>query len=476
MRTSIRAVVPALALGLALAAPVAAGAEPGAGPDAGDQASAAPTAEPAPSADPAPDPAADPSGTPTPSAEPGPSPEPTPGPDAEPSADPGTPDVPFAAALPGPTAPMPAPEIVDGYAPYDPQAICDPTPKPGTVYLQNLVLSHYVTGRSSGISRACNVGGTSEHKEGRAFDWALNVANPGEKAVADSFVEWLTAVGPDGKVGYNARRLGVMHVIWNQQIWSNSSQNAAWRPYTGASPHTDHVHVSLSWDGALMRTSWWTGVAAPSRTATTQYVSQVYQDLFGRAPDSVGLTGWTNALKRGTPRAAVANAITASPEYRSQLIAGVYDEMLGRAPDGAGLQGWLDAMIRGLTIQAMEGGFLASEEYYVNAGGTDAGWVAELYRQVLGREAAQAEVEAWVAALARGESRTQVASGFLVSTERLQTVVAGYYDLLLGRGIDAVGQAAWVSAVQRGVRTEEIIGGIVASEEYFTRAQLLQSR
>lgn len=165
MRTSIRAVVPALALGLALAAPVAAGAEPGTGPEGADLPAAAPTTEPGPTPDPATegDPAASPTPTPTPdpsaapSTDPGPtsSPEPTPGPEADPgddpSADPGALDGPFAAALPGPMAPMPAPATIDGYATYDPQVICDPTPKPGTVYLQNLVLAHYLTGRSSGV-------------------------------------------------------------------------------------------------------------------------------------------------------------------------------------------------------------------------------------------------------------------------------------------------------------------------------------
>lgn len=490
MRTSIRAVVPALALGLALAAPVAAGAEPGVGPEAGDVPAAAPTTEPGPTPDPATggDPTAPPTPTPTPdpstdpATDPGPtpSPEPTPGPEAgpgdDPGADPTAVDGPFAAALPGPMAPMPAPELVDGYATYDPQVICDPTPKPGTVYLQNLVLRHYVTGRSSGISRACNIGGASEHKEGRAFDWALHVDNPGEKAVADSFVEWLTAVGPDGKVGYNARRLGVMHVIWNRQIWSNSSQNAYWRPYTGASPHTDHVHVSLSWDGALMRTSWWTGKAAPTSSMNTRYVTQVYNDLFERAPDSGGLTTWTTAIKRGAPRVGVANAITSSTEYRSRLITGVYGEFLDRTPDPSGLTNWLAAMQGGLTIQGMEGGFLASAEYYAKAGGTPEAWVRQLYRHVLGREAGDTEVAGWVTALAQGHSREAVARGFLLSSERLTTVVNGYYQDLLGRSIDPAGRTTWVTAIQQGARTEQIIGGIVSSDEYFARAQVLQTR
>ena len=130
-------------------------------------------------------------------------------------------------------------------------------------------------------------------------------------------------------------------------------------------------------------------------------------------------------------------------------------------------------MGRGLTIQDLEGGFVASPEYYVLAGGTDAGWVSQLYRHVLGREAAESEVAGWAAALAGGASRTAVARGFLLSAERLGTVIDGYYMHLLGRPIDPTGRQGWVAAVQGGVRTEDIIGGIVASDEYYQRAQAL---
>ena len=59
--------------------------------------------------------------------------------------------------------------------------------------------------------------------------------------------------------------------------------------------------------------------------------------------------------------------------------------------------------------------------------------------------------------------------GFLLSTERLSTVVDGHYRHLLGRGIDPSGQGTWVGILQAGGRDEAIIGGIIASEEYYGR-------
>lgn len=208
----------------------------------------------------------------------------------------------------------------------------------------------------------------------------------------------------------------------------------------------------------------------PDDTAIEAYVTKVYADLFGRIPDPTGLAGWTAALASGTPYGEVANGITYSDEYRSLLIAASYQTYLDRSPDPTGAAGWLAAMRSGATIQQMEAGFIASDEYYAKAGSTDAGWVAELYRHVLGREAAPSEIQAWTVALAQGGTRHQVAMGFLVSYEHLTDVVDGHYQHLLGRGIDPAGAHSWVIAIQGGVRVEAVIAGIVASIEYRSNA------
>jgi len=210
-----------------------------------------------------------------------------------------------------------------------------------------------------------------------------------------------------------------------------------------------------------------TDVAAAAAVAVATYVTAVYEDLFSRGVDPEGLTGWANALLNGTPRITVANSITYSDEYRMRLITGSYDRFLGRGPDPQGLQGWLGAMRRGVTIQEMESGFIASPEYYANSGGTDQGWITELYRHVLNRGPSVADLQGWMGALQRGANREQVAMGFLLSTENLATVVNEQYLILLHRGIDPVGRLGWVAAIQRGHRLEEVIGGIIASDEYF---------
>ena len=41
----------------------------------------------------------------------------------------------------------------------------------------------------------------------------------------------------------NARRLGIMYMIWNRRIWSSYKASSGWRKYSGSNPHTDPGQV-----------------------------------------------------------------------------------------------------------------------------------------------------------------------------------------------------------------------------------------
>ncbi|MBV8690163.1 MAG: hypothetical protein JOY57_00780, partial [Actinobacteria bacterium] len=158
---------------------------------------------------------------------------------------------------------------IEGYARYEPQSTCDPTDKPGAVALKTLLTGYYKGTSSFGISRACG-SDRSEHYEGRAFDWGVNVNNASQKAAADNFIAQLMATDSFGHKQALARRMGIMYVIWNHQIWS-PGPDSTWRPYTGSNPHTDHVHISLSWAGARAETSYWSGTVVPGLPGDDQF-------------------------------------------------------------------------------------------------------------------------------------------------------------------------------------------------------------
>ncbi len=156
-----------------------------------------------------------------------------------------------------PVAPAQGRQVVEPFGSYQPQVSCDPAAKPGVLAFRSLILRSF-GGGDLGIARDCRSGGASEHKEGRAWDHALDWHRKADRATARKVIAWLTEPVA-GESARRARRLGVMYMIWNRRIWSNGS----WREYTGSSPHRDHIHFSFTWNGATKRTSWWTGRVMP---------------------------------------------------------------------------------------------------------------------------------------------------------------------------------------------------------------------
>lgn len=85
----------------------------------------------------------------------------------------------------------------------------------------------------AGISSIGGVGqrpGPSDHPSGHAID-VMTTGAHGDAIAAQAVAD------------FQAGRGGVKYVIWNRRIWSDSSPGG--RPYTGRSPHTDHVHISF---------------------------------------------------------------------------------------------------------------------------------------------------------------------------------------------------------------------------------------
>jgi peptidoglycan hydrolase-like protein with peptidoglycan-binding domain len=157
-----------------------------------------------------------------------------------------------------PVAPPPPsttlPVALDVMTPYEAQVSCDPRTQPGVSAFAALMTARYKTG-VSGTNRTCRAD-TSEHYDGRALDWMLSVSDPQQNAVANSVITWLSAGN-----GVMARRFGISYIIRNKKMWREYAPERGWATYTGADPHTSHIHFSFSWDGAMKRTSWWTGRA-----------------------------------------------------------------------------------------------------------------------------------------------------------------------------------------------------------------------
>lgn len=172
-----------------------------------------------------------------------------------------------ASTPPVPPTPSGLPAAAEPLSPYIPQTSCDYTAKPGVLAFQSVVQSTYPDTGSYGIVNTCLAEGmTSEHAEGRAWDWAVSVTNPQQVAEVNALFSWLFATDANGNSDAMIRRLGIMYIIWNKQIWGSYAAGSGWRPYscsgvTGC--HQDHVHFSFSWAGAWKATSYWSKNVAP---------------------------------------------------------------------------------------------------------------------------------------------------------------------------------------------------------------------
>lgn len=143
---------------------------------------------------------------------------------------------------------------IDSPAGYQGQSKCDPHVKRGVVAFRKLVMKAFPTTGEGYFTRPCSIGGQSEHKDGRAWDWMVSYYSRSDRQKVETLFRWLFEKDARGRRFARARRLGIMYLIWNKRIWSPWE---GWRAYTGSSPHRDHVHFSFSWPGARKKTSFW---------------------------------------------------------------------------------------------------------------------------------------------------------------------------------------------------------------------------
>jgi hypothetical protein len=178
-------------------------------------------------------------------------------------------------ALPAPPRTPREPQAIEAFALYQPQFFCRSTVEPGVAAFERLVLATYRGTRSDGDMRACTDGGTSEHKDGRAWDWGADHRVARQRAAGESLLHWLFAPDRAGQPDAMFRRLGLMYVIWNKRIWGAWSQR--WEPYacSGVTAcHVNHMHFSFGWAGAERRTSFWTHRVGAVREPPLPYLSR----------------------------------------------------------------------------------------------------------------------------------------------------------------------------------------------------------
>lgn len=170
---------------------------------------------------------------------------------------------------------------------------------------------------------------------------------------------------------------------------------------------------------------------------TEGFVTLLYQNVLGRAPDSAGFAHWAGLLDGGgMTRQQVVLGFSDSAEFKIKTatslanglwapdpvavdIVRVYAATLDRSPDAGGLHSWVHARKAGMPLEQMEAAFIGSAEFGAKYGALgNADFVDLLYRNVFDRGADLAGMAHWGGGLDAGRlSRADVVHGLAFSDE-----------------------------------------------------------
>jgi hypothetical protein len=197
----------------------------------------------------------------------------------------------------------------DGAPPYDGGANCSGGSTPGARVLRDVLIAAYPQIGSIGIYNCRVIAGTNSmslHGVGRALDVMIpTIAGDANNTAGDEIAHWLMQ---------NAELLGVQLIIWDRSIWS-VSRSPRLRPYTGSSPHVDHLHIEINEAAAFKTLPWYNAPTGPGPAPACDVVGAdgvvdagPCQQLFGPArywrTESGGHGGqlrWTNAYQGSVP-------------------------------------------------------------------------------------------------------------------------------------------------------------------------------
>jgi uncharacterized delta-60 repeat protein len=205
----------------------------------------------------------------------------------------------------------------------------------------------------------------------------------------------------------------------------------------------------------------------PSGTSSQRFVAQVYLDLLQRPVDPTGSATWSGLIDSGqATRAQIVQDIENSQEYHNLEIEQYYGQYLQRPADSFGLSAWGNFLAQGGSVDQLRAALLGSAEYFQDAGGTNAGFLTAVYRDVLGRPIDSSGSQAWNQALTEGVSRTAIAGAIIGSAEGDADELQAVYHWLLRRPADPAGLQTFSTDLANSIPIEAIIAAIVGSPEY----------
>ena len=251
--------------------------------------------------------------------------------------------------------------------------------------------------------------------------------------------------------------------------------------FTAADAGAHSFTVMFRHPGSQTLTVFGSGGSQASSTGTipvagdgASFVEDLYHDILGRLGSDAEVGYWAGRIARGMSRGSVAAFFSTSPEVHGRDVDAAYQLMLGHGPDPGGRAYWVSRLVSGGYDESLLAALAASPEYYAKHGrGTDRGFVAALYRDLLGRAGSAGEVASWVANGAAAD-HAAVAGAFAFAHEHHVRLVAapttGWYARYLGRSFDPAGAQFWAGMLDRGTHDESGVAAFTGCDEYYGKA------
>ena len=242
------------------------------------------------------------------------------------------------------------------------------------------------------------------------------------------------------------------------------------RDHLTAQPHAyqDVVTFALRADGQEVRISAHSG---PTKGVYEAFAARIGFDIGGGSPPPAGTVA---GLEGGyITRHDVAVTVTEGGGWARQQISLLYQSGMDTLGDSAGLKFWGDQLLQHKRSYAQ----IAAELYGSNravsiSGGTDAAWLARLYRVVLGRGIDPGGLAYWQGQVAH-RGRPGIALTMYDSPEGRRVRVRTAYGVL-SRAPDPSGLAYWSDALQR-TDDLELKRLLASSDEYLRLCQYVST-
>src|SRR5262249_20360909 len=131
---------------------------------------------------------------------------------------------------------------------------------------------------------------------------------------------------------------------------------------------------------------------------------------------------------------------------------------------------WLQYLQHGGNVRDLKISFMGTPEYFqVRGGGTNDGWLAAAYNDLLGRAPDPSGQQSFGLELTRRVPRTTGALPIYLSPEGTARLTEAFYLQYLGRPADPVGLQSNSAALTAGALEETVINGLVSSAEFYDR-------